>query len=108
MESCIRHRLVQITLGSIVLASLVSKGQGFYIIATSQTTEPNRTPPDVQAVTTFDPYHREDFYLRLTTDFQTLPRFGIKHGKLFTYVVDQYWCNQGEECVYTMLDPVDG
>ncbi len=80
MASYDRYRLVDIVLNLIALASLVSADQGFYIVAISKTTDPSGAFPDVQAVTTFDPYHRKDFYLRLTTNSQTLPRFGIKNG----------------------------
>lgn len=88
MASDHRYRLVAIGLYFTALASLVSADQGFYIIAISKTTDASRAIPDVQAVTTFDPYHRKDFYLRLTATSQTLPRFGIKNGGLFTDVVD--------------------
>ena len=85
------------------------QGRNFYIIAVRQSTDLTTVLPNIRAVTTFDPLHRRAFSLRLTgPGYNTLPLFYLNNGYLSTIVLDQYWCDSEQDCVYTVQDPTDG
>lgn len=105
MAAC---RTISALLALLVLV-LGIQGRNFYIIALRQSDDPDIVLPNIQAVTTFDPFHHKDFSLRLTgPGYNTLPLFYLNNGYLSTNVLDQYWCVSEQDCVYTVQDPTDG